>query len=51
MTADSKLETDYLLVGAGALGMAFVDSLIERSDADVVMVERRHRPGGHWLDA
>ena len=47
----SRLETDYLVVGAGALGMAFVDSLIEHSDADVVMVERRHRPGGHWLDA
>ena len=47
----SNLETDYLVVGAGALGMAFVDSLIEHSDADVVMVERRHRPGGHWLDA
>ena len=39
------LETDYLVVGAGALGMAFVDTLIEHSDADVVMVERRHRPG------
>src|SRR5215212_9343389 len=46
-----KLETDYLVVGAGALGMAFVDSLIEHSDADIVMVERRHRPGGHWLDS
>ena len=45
------IETDYLVVGAGALGMAFVDSLIEHSDADVVMVERRHRPGGHWLDS
>jgi len=31
--------------------MAFVDSLIEHCDADVVMVERRHRPGGHWLDS
>ena len=51
MAGDSKLETDYLVVGAGALGMAFVDSLIEHSDADVVMVERRHRPGGHWLDS
>jgi NAD(P)-binding Rossmann-like domain len=48
---DSRLETDYLVVGAGALGMAFVDSLIEHGDADVVMVERRHRPGGHWLDS
>jgi hypothetical protein len=51
MAGDSTLETDYLVVGAGALGMAFVDSLIEHSDADVVMVERRHRPGGHWLDS
>ena len=51
MAGDSTLETDYLVVGAGALGMAFVDSLIENSDADVVIVERRHRPGGHWLDA
>src|SRR5262249_52201997 len=31
--------------------MSFVDSLLEHSDADVVMVERRHRPGGHWLDS
>ncbi len=33
------------------MGMAFVDSLIEHSDVDVVMVERRHRAGGHWLDS
>jgi hypothetical protein len=51
VTGESKLATDYLVVGAGALGMAFVDSLIEHSEADVVMVERRHRPGGHWLDS
>ena len=31
--------------------MAFVDSLIRHSDADVVMVDRRHRSGGHWHDA
>jgi cation diffusion facilitator CzcD-associated flavoprotein CzcO len=46
-----QLETDYLVVGAGATGMAFVDTLVAESDADVVMVDRRHRPGGHWLDA
>jgi hypothetical protein len=51
MAGDSRIETDYLVVGAGALGMAFVDTLIEHSDADVVMVESRHRPGGHWLDS
>jgi NAD(P)-binding Rossmann-like domain len=46
-----RLETDYLVVGAGATGMAFVDTLVDESDADVVMVDRRYRPGGHWLDA
>jgi hypothetical protein len=44
-------EADYLVVGAGASGMAFVDSLLSHTDADVVLVDRRHRPGGHWLDA
>lgn len=46
-----QVETDYLVVGAGATGMAFVDTLVTDSDVDVVMVDRRHRPGGHWLDA
>ena len=46
-----ELETDYLVVGAGASGMGFVDSLLSHSDAEVVLVDRRHRPGGHWLDA
>jgi hypothetical protein len=44
------IETDYLVVGAGAIGMAFTDSLIAESGADVVMVDRRHAPGGHWND-
>jgi cation diffusion facilitator CzcD-associated flavoprotein CzcO len=46
-----EIETDYLVIGAGAAGMAFVDALIPACDADVVMVDRRHRPGGHWNDA
>jgi len=47
-----EIETDYLVVGAGASGMAFVDALTAASDdVDVVIVDRRHRPGGHWLDA
>jgi NAD(P)-binding Rossmann-like domain len=46
-----RVETDYLVVGAGAAGMAFADALIADCDADVVMVDRRHRPGGHWNDA
>ncbi len=46
-----RVETDYLIVGAGAAGMAFADALIADCGADVVMVDRRHRPGGHWNDA
>ncbi len=51
MSGSSKVETEYLVVGAGALGMGFVDTLIQNCDADVVMVDRQHRPGGHWLDS
>jgi choline dehydrogenase-like flavoprotein len=49
--ATRTIETDYLVVGSGAAGMAFTDSLISASDAQVVMVDRRHAPGGHWNDA
>jgi hypothetical protein len=45
------LETDYLVVGAGAAGMAFTDALVDHADVDVVLVDRRHGAGGHWLDA
>jgi hypothetical protein len=47
----AHLETDYLIIGAGAGAMAFVDELLTNSDADIVMVGRRDRPGGHWNDA
>jgi NAD(P)-binding Rossmann-like domain len=45
------LHTDYLVVGAGALGMAFTDALIDSADVHVTLVDRRHAAGGHWLDA
>lgn len=45
------IETDYLVIGAGATAMAFVDTLLGESDAQVVMVDRNHRPGGHWNHA
>jgi hypothetical protein len=46
-----SLETDYLVVGCGAAGMAFADSLIDASRAEIIIVDRRHAPGGHWLEA
>ena len=45
------LDADYLVVGAGAAGMAFTDALVGHADVKVALVDRRHAPGGHWLDA
>lgn len=49
--ATPSLETDYLVVGAGALGMAFTDALIDHADVHVTLVDRRYSAGGHWHDA
>lgn len=44
--------TDYLIVGAGAVGMAFADTLIDEDpDCHITIVDRHARPGGHWNDA
>ena len=47
----TTIETDYLVVGAGAMGMAFTDTLVAETDAQVVIVDRGHAPGGHWNQA
>lgn len=41
-------ETDYLIVGSGAVGMAFADILLTETDANIVIVDRFYKPGGHW---
>lgn len=46
-----ELEADYVIVGAGAAGMAFADTLLTETDASLVLVDRRAAPGGHWNDA
>src|ERR1700730_15436397 len=46
-----RVSTDYLVVGAGAMGMAFADALIDHADVHVTLVDRRHAAGGHWQDA
>ena len=46
------LETDFLIVGAGAMGMAFADTLLaETQAATLVIVDRNDQPGGHWTAA
>jgi len=49
---DRTVRADYLVVGAGATGMAFTDALIDHAPhARVALVDRRHGVGGHWLEA
>jgi NAD(P)-binding Rossmann-like domain len=47
-------ETDYLVIGSGASGMAFADTLLQETqggDTRVTLVDRHAKPGGHWNDA
>lgn len=45
------MQTDYLISGAGASALSFLDVLLAETDANVVIVDRRDAPGGHWNDA
>jgi len=42
------LETDYLIIGSGAVGMAFADVLLAETDANIIIVDKYAAPGGHW---
>ncbi|KXT10790.1 hypothetical protein AC579_2975 [Pseudocercospora musae] len=47
-----SITADYLVIGAGAMAMAFVDTLLsETTDKKIIMLDRRARPGGHWVTA
>ncbi|MCW2852789.1 MAG: pyridine nucleotide-disulfide oxidoreductase [Nocardioides sp.] len=46
-----RIEADYLVVGAGATGMAFADALVDHADVRVALVDRRPEVGGHWRGA
>jgi len=50
MTPD-VIEVDYLIVGAGAMGMAFADIVLTESDKTILIVDMHQKPGGHWNDA
>jgi hypothetical protein len=47
----ASIDTDYLIIGAGAVGMAFADTLLDETDAHITIVDRHGKPGGHWNDA
>lgn len=48
----AQLETDYLIIGAGAVGLAFADTLLDEDpDCHITIVDKHAKPGGHWNDA
>ena len=47
----TSIDTDYLVIGSGASGLAFVDTLVQESNAHITIVDRHAKPGGHWNDA
>jgi hypothetical protein len=46
-----QISADYVVVGSGAMGMAFADVILTETDATVALVDRHAAPGGHWNDA
>lgn len=42
---------DYLVIGAGATGMAFCDTLLHHANVSIVLIDQHNRPGGQWLDS
>ena len=48
----ARIETDYLIIGAGAVGLAFADTLLDEDpDCHITIVDKHAKPGGHWNDA
>jgi hypothetical protein len=43
-----EIAVDYLIIGAGATGMAFADVLVNDTNYTVAIVDRNDAPGGHW---
>lgn len=43
-----ELRADYVIVGSGAVGMAFADVVLTESDATMIIIDRYAKPGGHW---
>jgi cation diffusion facilitator CzcD-associated flavoprotein CzcO len=49
-----QLTCDYLVVGAGAAAIAFIDTLLTRhpsTSIKIVLVDKNPIPGGHWVNA
>ena len=50
--AVQSLETDYFVVGGGAMGIAFIDEVLKRDKkSKILLVDKHDQIGGHWNDA
>ena len=48
----SFIETDYLIIGAGAMGIAFADEIFTtKPHVKLTVIDKRSHFGGHWNDA
>jgi len=48
----ANMETDYLIIGSGAVGLAFADTLLDEDpDCHITIIDKHAKPGGHWNDA
>lgn len=45
------IEADYVVIGTGAMGMAFTDEMLTHSNATLALIDAHGAPGGHWNDA
>ena len=46
-----SIDTDYLVIGSGAAGLAFADTLLSQKRRPCHARDRHGQPGGHWNDA
>jgi hypothetical protein len=44
----NTIEADYLIIGSGAVGMAFADTLLTETGATIAIIDKYQKPGGHW---
>jgi hypothetical protein len=48
---EQQINADYLIVGAGAMGLAFVDVMLTETEATFAIIDKLGSPGGHWNHA
>ena len=46
-----NLECDYFIIGCGAAAMSFIDVILSETLYNIIVIDKRDNPGGHWNDA